>query len=119
MDAPNEIRHENNELTRGKQRVENIKVYLSKNLASDLHVHSVAEKFKLSISSFHHLFKKYQGQPYRKYLEEIRINKAFNLLKTEGIRIKEVMYATGYKNRSTFNNAFKKRFKHPPGYFKK
>lgn len=88
-------------------------------MAADLHVLSVAQKFKLSISSFHHIFKKYQGQSYRKYLEEIRINKASDLLQTEGIRIKEVMYATGYKNRTTFNNAFKKRFKQPPSYFKK
>jgi AraC-like DNA-binding protein len=24
----------------------------------------------------------------------------------------------GYKNRGTFNNAFKKRYKHSPGFFK-
>ena len=119
MSYQNEIPNDTNKLSREAERVERIKRYLLENLPSDLHAVSVAEKFKLSISSFHHLFKKYHGQPYRKYLEEIRINKASELLHTEGIRIKEVMYTTGYKNRATFNNAFKKKFKHPPGYFKK
>jgi AraC-like DNA-binding protein len=46
------------------------------------------------------------------------MDKALQLLK-EGKWIKEVIPATGYKNRSTFNNAFIKAFKHPPSYFKK
>ncbi|MEO8111302.1 MAG: AraC family transcriptional regulator [Ginsengibacter sp.] len=118
MDQYN-IPNENNKLTREAQRVERIRQYLTQNLASDLHATTVAKKFRISLSSFHHLFKKYQGQSYHKYLEEIRMNKALALLQTEGIRIKEVMYATGYRNRSTFGNAFRKKFKNAPGYFKK
>ncbi len=103
----------------GKRKVENIKRFVSQNLSGNLHAGVVAKKFKLSSSSLHHLFKKYEAQSYRVYLEEVRMNKARELLNVEGIRIKEVMYATGYKNRNTFNNAFKKAFRHPPGHFKK
>ena len=106
-------------LKREAKRIENIRLYLSENVSTDLHTYTVAKKFRLSISSLHHLFKKHQGQSYRQYLETIRMNKAWALLQTQGISIKEVMYACGYKNRNTFNNAFKKRFRFPPGHFKK
>jgi AraC-like DNA-binding protein len=40
-------------------------------------------------------------------------------LLSEGKWVKEAIPEAGYKNRSTFNNAFKKRFKHTPGFYKK
>jgi AraC-like DNA-binding protein len=46
------------------------------------------------------------------------MEKALQLLK-EGKWVKEVMDATGYKNRGTFNHAFKKRYRFPAGFFKK
>jgi len=104
---------------RDRQRVESIKAYVSQNLTADLHAAAVARKFKLSISSFHHLFKKYENLPYRQYVEKIKMQTAMELLQTESIRVKEAMYATGYTNRATFNNAFKKRFRHTPAHFKK
>jgi AraC-like DNA-binding protein len=106
-------------LSSHNKRVESIKAYVSQNLTTDLHAAAVAQKFKLSIYSFHHLFKKYQGMPYGRYVEELRMQKAFELIQEEGMRIKEIMYATGYTHRSTFNAAFKKRYRHPPNYFRK
>jgi AraC-like DNA-binding protein len=104
---------------RKRERVESIKAYVSQNLTADLHAAAVARKFKLSISSFHHLFKKYENLPYRQYVEKIKMQTAMELLQTESIRVKEVMYATGYSNRKTFNRAFKKMFQHSPAYFAK
>jgi len=102
-----------------QERLRTIKEYIKENIATDLHAATIAQKFRLSISAFLHFFKKYHGQPYRAYLEEVRMKKAFELLQNNGMRIKEVMYATGYTNRAAFNKAFKKRYKHAPGYFKK
>jgi AraC-like DNA-binding protein len=119
MSRQGNIPGEEDNSPRGRQRIESIKQFLSENLSADLHAGIVAGKFKLSLSAFHHLFKKYHHQSYRRYLEELRINTAFELLQKEGMRIKEVIYATGYKNRSTFSKAFKNRFKHSPGHFKK
>ena len=101
------------------QRIGSIKHFLSQNLAADLHAGTVAKKFKLSVSALLHIFKKQQGQPYRKYVEQLRMNRALELIQIQGIRIKEVMYATGYANRAAFNKAFKKKYKRPPGYYKK
>jgi AraC-like DNA-binding protein len=46
------------------------------------------------------------------------MERAFQLLE-EGKWVKEVIPAVGYKNKCTFNNAFKKRFKHSARFFKK
>ena len=104
---------------RDKRRVIAIKVFTSKNIGSGLHARDVAVKFQWSVSSFHRFFKKHHGTSWHVYLEEVRIKKALKLLKNDHLRVKEAMYATGYTNRSSFNKAFKKRYHHPPGYFKK
>ena len=101
-----------------KSRVERVKEYVSANLAGDLSLGAVAEKCGLNKTTLRHVFKKEQHESYRNFVERKRMEKALQLLK-EGKWVKEVMPATGYKNRSTFNNAFIKAFKHPPSHFKK
>lgn len=110
---------ESNELFQEYSRVEQVKKYISENIAGNLSASIVSQRFELSISSLQHLFKKYEGQTYHQYLEDIRMKTAFFLITKEGKRISEAMYATGYHNRPTFNEAFKKKFKHPPGHFRK
>jgi len=100
-------------------RVKQIKKYINQNVAADLRATIISEKFEVSVSTLQHLFKKYEDQSYRHYLEDIRINKAYELITIEGKRISEAMYATGYNNRVTFNIAFKKKFKYSPGRFRK
>ena len=118
-----DIRHyqqdESNELYQEYSRVEEVKKYISENIDSDLSASIVSKRFELSISSLQSLFKKYQGQSFHQYVQNSRLNKAFDLITKEGKRINEAMYAAGYKNRDTFNTAFKKKFKYPPGNFRK
>jgi AraC-like DNA-binding protein len=99
--------------------VEQVKKYIAENIATDLRASVVAKKFELSVSSIQRLFKKYQGQAYHRYVKDVRMETALYLITKEGKRISEAMYAAGYNNRPTFNGAFKKKFKHHPGYFRK
>jgi|SRR6185437_13674468 len=101
-----------------KSRLERIKEYVLANLAADLSAGTVAEKFGLTESTLRYLFQSEEDESFHTYVERIRMNKAVQLL-SEGKWVKEVMREAGYKNRSTFNNAFKKRFKHSPAFFKK
>ena len=119
MDFENHIHDESNELYREYNRVEQVKKYIAENIAADLRASVVAEKFELSVSSLQRLFKKYHGQAYHQYLEDVRMGTALYLITKEGKRINEAMYATGYNNRSTFNEAFKRKFKHQPRHFRK
>ena len=107
-----------NKRDRDAKRVAQIKQYLVNHINSDLRIMTISRKFGLSISAVYHIFKKYQGQSYHQYVESLRMREAFALLQATGARVKEVMYATGYTNRSTFNAAFKRMFGIAPGYFK-
>ena len=118
MDKGSNIKDEENELLHLTSRVEKIKEYVLDNLASDLGIMGVSEKFELSVSTLRHIFKKHVGESYGQYVERQRMIKAIRLLK-KGKWVKEVIAMTGYKNRGTFNNAFKKRFKFPASHFKK
>jgi AraC-like DNA-binding protein len=119
MDTGHQQQDESNELFQEYSRVEQVKKYITENIALDLRASVISGQFDLSISSLQHLFKKYDGQTYHQYLEDIRMKTAFFLITKEGKRISEAMYATGYHNRPTFNEAFKKKFKHRPGHFRK
>jgi AraC-like DNA-binding protein len=118
MGIETQIQNEVNETRVGQSRVGKIKTYMANNLTNDLSIAAVSQKFELSASTLRHIFKDHQQQSYRHYLEGLRMDKALELLK-EGKWVKEVMAATGYTNRSTFNIAFKKRYKYPASHFKK
>lgn len=106
------------ELLHWQSRVERVKEYVLANLATDLHIGIVAEKLGINKNTLRHLFKHQEGESYHDYVERMRMDKALQLL-NKGKWVKEVMTATGYHNRGTFNNAFKKRYQYPAIYFKK
>ena len=113
------IQDSSNELHPEYNRVELVKNYIAEHIASDLIAAAVCRQFNFSLSTLHHLFKKYQGQTYQRYVEEVRMNRAIDLITKEGFRVNEAMYATGYKHRATFNAAFKRKFKQSPRHFRK
>jgi AraC family transcriptional regulator len=101
-----------------KSRVERVKEYVLANLEADLNIGTVAANFGLNKITLRHVFKKEQQESYRNFVERKRMEKALQLLK-EGKWVKEVMFATGYRNWNTFDKAFKRRYTHPPAFFKK
>lgn len=111
------IHDQANEVFNAQGAIETIKEYILTNLEKDLSIGTVSGKFAMSASTLKRLFKKYTGSSYHQYVEETRMEKAFELI-TKGQRPQQTMYATGYHYRSSFNKAFKRRFKHPPGYFR-
>lgn len=116
MDTGDQIQNEGNELRREHYRVEKIKLYISGNLKNDLSIPVISQKFDISPSTLLHIFKKHQHQSCQRYVEKIRMNKAMEMIRA-GKWIQEIMDATGYKNRVTFYNAFKRTFKHSPRHF--
>jgi two-component system response regulator YesN len=105
------------EILQWQSRVEKIKNYVNENLSAKLDATSVANHMKLTSFTLQTVFKKHQGETFHKYVERVRMQKAFQLLE-EGKWVKEIMTATGYKHRTTFENAFKRIFGYPPAYFK-
>lgn len=95
-----------------------IALYLEGHLQDSLSVKSIALQFNLSTPTLQQLFIKYGHKSVQHYIGDIRMQRAMKLIIAGG-RIKEVMLQTGYRQRSTFYKAFIKKFRFPPGHFRK
>lgn len=74
---------------------------------------SLAELSKLSGLNTYKLktgFKELFGMPVYKYLQEKRLDKAFELIENNAMSIQEVAWYVGYESLGSFSNAFKLRF---------
>lgn len=97
--------------------VDRVELYVAKNIRQNMRVTEIAARFSISPASLQRLCHKYLQQSFRKYLEDTRMKLAMKLLR-RGKSVKEAMYAVGYRYRSTFNNAFIRKYHFPPSYFK-
>jgi len=64
-------------------------------------------------------FKELFGFPVYKYLQNERLNKAHELLRTDDLSIQEAAWAVGYESLSSFSNAFIKKFGFRPSDIKR
>ena len=72
---------------------------------------------KISISQLIKKSRLLIGKTPGKYLQEIRLNKARELLNKSEEPIKNVAYSCGFSSYSVFWHAFRKRFHQTPGYY--
>lgn len=91
-----------------RQRVDQIRVYLEENYASDISLSAIAEKHKISPGYLSLLFSERTGKNFIDYLTGCRINKAKELLKHTEMRVYEIANAVGYNDPYYFSNCFKK-----------
>lgn len=64
----------------------------------DWNVESMAEYCKLSVGYFSHLFKKRIGSSPMKYLTELRIEKAKELIATNSMSLSNIAQMTGFND---------------------
>ncbi|MBL0110800.1 MAG: AraC family transcriptional regulator [Saprospiraceae bacterium] len=77
----------------------------------NLKVKSIADHFSISERQFHRKVKQYTDLTPNRFLQEMRLQKAKNmLLQSKAITVKEVGYAIGFNNSRYFSNLFMKRF---------
>lgn len=60
------------------------------------------------------LLKKYRGKTFKKYLQDIRLTKANELLHNTNLSIKEIAQNVGYENTSHFYHLYKDKYGHGP-----
>ena len=68
----------------------------------------VAREVGLSLSYVQHIFKKGVGKSITNYIQELRVEKAKELLSDHSLRIKEIATKTGFNNQYYFFKVFKK-----------
>ncbi len=78
------------------------------------HLQTVAENAGMSRSKFQQLFYLLFAQHPYSCLQELRMQRARELLEEQQWSVKEISYKTGFKNLSSFSTAFKRRFGFKP-----
>lgn len=79
----------------------------------------IAAKLCLSYSSFRKTFKEYTGFSPAKFINDVRMRKAKELLTNTSMNIKEVAYSVGYNNHDYFFTAFRHSTGQTPAEYRK
>lgn len=99
--------------------IEDLLRYLEWNYQYDITVNELAaHKYFVNPSYLSRLFKAETGKTFSKYLIELRMHKAAELLKESGLKISDVALCVGYNDVSYFIQTFKKHYTMTPEQFK-
>lgn len=94
--------------------------YVNENFEKEISIEEVSKIAMLSQSYFRYLFKQMTHKTFTEYIQNLRISKAIELLKTrKDMRIIDVCYSVGYNNISHFNRTFRQDTGVSPKAFRK
>ncbi len=100
-------------------RIEGILTEIGNHLSQTLTLQKLADSLDVSVSNFEHLFKQEVGISPTKYIKDLRLKKARELLETTQLSIKEIRVKVGIKNKAHFFRDFKQKFGSTPGEYRK
>ncbi|WP_422657797.1 response regulator [Paenibacillus sp. EC2-1] len=103
----------------GSLYVQKAKEYVSKHFNEKITLTEVSETLYLHPAYFSAIFKEETGQNFIDYINEVRVQKAAELLRKDEYRIKEISYIVGFQSESYFNRVFKKIKQISPLQYKK
>ena len=100
-------------------RITNILDYMERNIKNRMTSETLAENLFISSSAFSRLFKKNIGKSPSKYLTQLRIDKACNLLLHTNTSMDIIAEKCGFTDRYHLTKVFSKIKKTSPGAFRK
>lgn len=83
---------------------------IGRRFATDLTDEDVAADLGLSTSHFRHLFRQTTRQPFHRYVQNLRLEKARELLLQTAIPVADVAQAVGFASPAHFSRAFARRY---------
>lgn len=83
--------------------------FVNEHIAEDLSIDMIAQNIFLNRSYIMHLFKSETGYTIGKYITEKRLFLA-NLYISQGVSMTDACYKSGFKNYTTFYQAYKKKY---------
>lgn len=99
--------------------MQKIVYYIDNNYGNELKLEYLAELFNYNSSYLGKSFKNYTGKSFNTYLEQLRINKAKELLIQGDMKVYEIGKVVGYKHMDYFYSKFKKYVGVSPLEYKK
>jgi len=85
-----------------------VKSYIDDNYNKDLKVSSLAKMEFMEAGYLGETFARQFGLSINEYINQVRINKAMELIRTTDMKLNDISYAVGYKNYNSFFSHFKK-----------
>jgi AraC-like DNA-binding protein len=103
-----------------KKFVNEILKIINKNIKDkDLSAHLIAEKMNIGLRSFYRKLEEADGINLTELINNCRLAKAVDLLAKTKLTIDEVVFQSGFTNRSTFYRAFSKKYNCTPTEYRK
>lgn len=93
--------------------------FVKANLTENITLKTVADYVSFSPVYFHNCFKSATGKTLHEYIEDLRIEKAINLLVTTDKTLAEIAYLCGFSSQSYFSCIFKRKMSMTPREYAK
>ncbi|QNK58319.1 response regulator [Paenibacillus sp. PAMC21692] len=93
--------------------------YMERHLHEEIALSQIAEYSNLSASYFGVLFKQHTGRSFVNYFNQLRMDKAMELLRNPDLKIYEVAESVGFVSLPYFNRVFKQQLSMTPNEYRK
>jgi len=103
----------------GHSPIESVKRYIYDNYSGDIPLEQAAFVANMAPAYFSHQFKKETGQNFVDFVNEVRIEKAMELIRRDTHTITSIGFQVGFRHLSHFIRTFKKRCGITPTEYKK
>lgn len=108
----------NTNITLVKQ-ISRAKAWMQEELEEPLVIQDLAKRLEMSYSLFRKRFKEYVGISPSHYLQDIRLQKAKELLQVTNLSVKEIAYLLHFESPDYFSTQFRKKVGVSPSKFRK
>lgn len=93
--------------------------FIRRNFYNLISNHDIAKACSCSVSTLCHLFKKFNGISVHKYIADLRMSYAKELLKTSNLSVTSIAQKSGFSDYNYFAGKFKKEFGISPSQYRK
>lgn len=100
-------------------RLSQITSYIKEHYESELSLNQVAKTFGYSSAYLSRMFQKYAGINYKAYVQNVRVEKAYQELIHSEHTISEIALAHGFPNSKAMSRAFQKKYGIVPSEYRK
>jgi len=97
-----------------RTELELAKKYINDNYNSDININDVAKLVGFNSSYFSHLFKKEMGEGISDYLTNVRLSRAFKLLRETLYSVNQISEMVGFNDVAYFRKQFRKHYSKSP-----